>query len=131
MYPYFEIDIEQDVIRKPLLIAELNSRVRTRSGTSVTIELKWNPDDTRRFGTHVTVVTYVRSRLHVTCSEFCIQALARFGGKSHGHPDFKERKNNNKAESFFRLNSDVYTNVDNGERARAIDKKRKRQISLE
>ena len=88
MYPHFEIDIEQDVIRKPLLIAELNSRVRTRSGTSVTIELKWNPVDTRKFGTHVTVLTYVRSPLHVTRSEFRIQALARFGGKSHSHPDF-------------------------------------------
>ena len=88
MYPYFEIDIEQDVIRKPLLIEELNSRVRARRGTSIAIELNWNPIDTRKFGTQGTVLTYVRSPLHVTRSEFRIQALARFCGKSHGHPDF-------------------------------------------
>ena len=88
MYPYFEIDIEQDFMRKPLLIAELNSRVRARSGASIAIELKWKPFDARKFGTHVTVLTYVRPPLHVGSGEFRIQALARFGGKSHGHPDF-------------------------------------------
>ena len=83
-YPYFEIDVEQDVMRKPLLIAQLNSRVRARSGASITIELKWNPIDARKFGSHATV----RPPPHVTRREFRIQALARFGSKSHGHPDF-------------------------------------------
>ena len=43
--------------------------------------------------------------------------LARFGGKSHGRPDLQAEKknnnNNNKAESFFRLNFNVYINEDN------------------
>ena len=46
--------------------------------------------------------------------------LASFGGKSHGRPDLqREKNNNNKAESFFRLNFNVYINVDNREKARA------------
>ena len=47
---------------------------------------------------------------------------------------FRKRKNNNEAESslesFFRLNFDVYLDVDNKARARAKDKQRK-PISLE
>ena len=45
--------------------------------------------------------------------------LARFGGKSHGRPRLLEKLNNNnnnndnnKAESFFRVNFDVFINVD-------------------
>ena len=45
---------------------------------------------------------------------------------------FREKKyNNNKADSFFRLNFNVYINVDRRERARARDKKQRRPISLE
>ena len=44
---------------------------------------------------------------------------ARFGGKSHGHPEFKRE---NKKESFFSLNFNVYVNLDNRERARARNK---------
>ena len=45
---------------------------------------------------------------------------------------FREKKyNNNKADSFFRLNFNVYINVDKRERARARDKKQRRSISLE
>ena len=46
----------------------------------------------------------------------------RFGGKSRGHPDFWREQNNNKNESFFSLNFNVYINLDNRERARAINK---------
>ena len=38
---------------------------------------------------------------------------ARFGGKSHGRPDFKEK--NDKNESFFPLNFIVYINLDDGD----------------
>ena len=43
--------------------------------------------------------------------------FARFGGKSHGRPGLLEKlnnnnDNNNKAESFFRVNFDVFINVD-------------------
>ena len=43
---------------------------------------------------------------------------------------FRDKNNNNKADSFFRLNFNVYIDVDNGERARARDKKHRRPISL-
>ena len=49
-----------------------------------------------------------------------------------GTRTFREKKyNNNKAGYFFRLNFNVYINVDKRERARARDKKQRRPISLE
>ena len=49
--------------------------------------------------------------------------LARFGGKSHGRADLREKNNkNNKDESFFTLNFNVYINVDNREKVRARNK---------
>jgi len=39
--------------------------------------------------------------------------------------------NNNKAESFSRLNLNVYTDLDNKERARARDTKQRGSFSLE
>ena len=56
---------------------------------------------------------------------FAVQVPARFGGKSHGHPHFWRLKNNNKADSFFRIYFNVYIDVDNRQRARAGDKKNK------
>ena len=38
--------------------------------------------------------------------------LARFGGKSHGRPDFKREKQNKKSESFFPLNFNVYIDLE-------------------
>ena len=52
---------------------------------------------------------------------FTFQAPARFSSKSHVHPGLLERKkNNNKAGFFFQLNFNVYAEVDNRERARAV-----------
>ena len=45
-------------------------------------------------------------------------------------PDFWREKNNNKAETFFRLTFYVYSYVDSRERARARDEKQRRRISL-
>ena len=61
---------------------------------------------------------------HVSWSEnLPFKHPAYFGGKSHGHPDFKrEKKNSNKAESFFPLNFNVCINVEHRERARARNK---------
>ena len=42
-----------------------------------------------------------------------------------------EKNHNNKAESFFRLNINVYINVDNRERTKARDEKQRRPILLE
>ena len=68
------------------------------------------------FGSDKIVLIYVRT----SCKpgwNFAFQALARLGGKSHGHSDFRKKKynnnNNNKADSSLRLNFDVYINVDN------------------
>ena len=71
--------------------------------------------------------------LHVSWGEILhFKHPARFCGKPQGHPDFKRDKNNNKAESFFRPNSNVYINVDNREGAKAkYIYKKKRPISLE
>ena len=49
-----------------------------------------------------------------------------FGGKSPGHPDFLERKNYNRVKSDLK----VFNDVDNRERAKALDKKQRR-MSLE
>ena len=43
----------------------------------------------------------------------------------------REKNNNKKAESFVRLNFNVYINVDNQERAKARNAQQRRPISLE
>ena len=40
-----------------------------------------------------------------------------YGGKSHGHPNFLERKNNQ-----IQLNFNVFNDVDNRERTKMLDK---------
>ena len=75
---------------------------------------------------------YVRPSLHLSCGEiFLFKHPARFGGKSHGHPDFKREKNNNKAESFFRPSLKIYVNLENRERARTGNKKQRILSSFE
>ena len=44
---------------------------------------------------------------------------------------FRDKKTTTNADSFFRLNFNVYINVDNRERARARVKNQRRPISLE
>ena len=56
--------------------------------------------------------------------QLAFQASARFGVKG-------EKLDNNKAESFFPLNFNVYNELSNRERARERDKKQRRSISLE
>ena len=92
----------------------------------------------RNFSFDKIVRTCVRPPLHVSRGETLhFKHPTRFGGKSHGHRDFKretERKNNNnnkKAESFVRLNFNVYINVENRERAKARNTQQRRPISLE
>ena len=64
---------------------------------------------------------YVRPSLHLICGEILhFKHPARFRGKSHCQP---ERKNNNKAEYFFRLSFHVYINVENREIATTGNKK--------
>ena len=75
--------------------------------------------------------TYVRPPLHVSRDEILhfkhmrVSAVNRIASRA-----FRDKNNNNKANSFFRLNFNVYVDVDNGERARARDKKQRRKISL-
>ena len=82
---------------------------------------------------------------------FAFQVPAHFDGKSHNHlayerrgatngnesavrrlittHTFREKKKNNKADSFFQVHFNVYIDVYNRERARARDKKQRRPIS--
>ena len=53
-----------------------------------------------------------------------------FGGKSHGHPDIKREKTRTKS-ILFNVIFDVYTRLDNRERARASDLKQRRRNSLD
>ena len=61
--------------------------------------------------------------------KLCNSSIPR--GKSHGHADFKREKNNYKAESFLRLDFNVYITVENRARARERNKEQRRPISLE
>ena len=54
--------------------------------------------------------------------------LVRFGSKSHDRSDLKREEKN---ESFFPLNFNVYINLDNREGARARKKYKLRPIWLE
>ena len=78
----------------------------------------------RNFGSEKIVCTYVRPPLHVSRGEApALTAVKRIATRT-----FREEKNsNNKAGSFFRLDFNVYTDVDNRERARSRDKKRRRR----
>ena len=58
-----------------------------------------------------------------------MQLKVLFGSKLHGRPDFHREKTTSRV--FFDLIFDVYTHVDNRERAEASDSKQRRRISLE
>ena len=71
----------------------------------------------------------------LTCDQVSFFPFCLGEGKNHlvagyGHPGFKTEKiNNNRTESLFRLNFNVYVDVDNRERVSARDNKGRRQIS--
>ena len=75
--------------------------------------------------------TYVRPPLHVSWDELLhfkhprVSAVNRIASRT-----FRDKNNNIKADSFFRLNYNVYIDLDNRERARARDKQQRRPISL-
>ena len=58
------------------------------------------------------------------------QVPARFGGKSHGRPDLKREKITTRPIPFFQLNFNVYSDVDDREKAEGRDKVQKRRLSL-
>ena len=79
------------------------------------------------FGSEKIVCTNIRPPLHVSRGEILhvkhphVSAVNRLATRT-----FREEKtSNNKAGSFFRLDFNVYTDVDNRERARAKDEKTK------
>ena len=65
----------------------------------------------------------IRPPLHVSRDEILhfkhlrVSAVNRKASRA-----FRDKNNNNKADSFFRLNFNVYIDVNNGERARAREK---------
>ena len=76
------------------------------------------------FGSEKIVCTNIRPPLHVSRGEILhvkhphVSAVNRLATRT-----FREEKtSNNKAGSFFRLDFNVYTDVDNRERAKARDK---------
>ena len=70
------------------------------------------------------------SPLHIKPGwNFAFQGLAHFCGKSQGHPNFwREKKKTTKPSLFLCLNFNVYTYVDNRERARVREKNKGDQI---
>ena len=83
----------------------------------------------RNFGSEKIVCTLVRLPLHVSRSEILhfkhphVSAVNRMATRT-----FREEKtSNNKAGSFFRLDFNVHTDVDNREIARARDKKTRKE----
>ena len=83
----------------------------------------------RNFGSEKIVCTFVRPPVHVSRGEILhfkhphVSAVNRMATRT-----FREEKNsNNKADSFFRLDFNVYTDVDSRERARARDKTNKKK----
>ena len=64
----------------------------------------------RNFSSDKIVRRYVHPPLHnISWGDILhFRQPACFGGKLHGHRDFKREKNNNKAKSFFGLNFSVY-----------------------
>ena len=61
--------------------------------------------------------------------KYRISSTARFGGKSHGRRDLKREKIT-RPSPFFQLNFNVYTDVDDREKAEGRDKVQKRRVSL-
>ena len=86
--------------------------------------------DEGNFGNHVSIRPSVRPPMNES-RHFRIQAPLRFGGKSHGHSDFKREKTTTMPIFFFLIKFNLYTDIDDRERARARDKKERRRISLE
>ena len=68
---------------------------------------------------------YVRPPLNVSRVEILHFKYTRISAVNRSIATRTLKKNNNKADSFFRLNFKVYIGVDNRERARARDKKTK------
>ena len=64
--------------------------------------------------------------------KFCISSTPLVSAVKHmAARTFKGKIKITEKESFFSLNFNVYINLDNRDRARAIDKQQRRQISLE
>ena len=87
----------------------------------------------RNFGSEKIVrEKYVRPPLQVSLDEVLhfkhprVSAVNRIASQT-----FRNKNNNNKADSLFRLHFSVYSDVDNRERAGARDKKKRRPVSLE
>ena len=92
----------------------------------------WLSMHPRNFSSEKIVCTYIHP-IHVSQGEILRFKHPRVSGLNRmATRTFKEKKyNNNKADSFFRLNFIVYINVDKRERARRRNKKQRRPNSLE
>ena len=82
--------------------------------------------------TKSSVHTSIRPRIHVSRGKIShfkhrprVWTVSRMATGT-----FREKKKNNSAESFFRLNLNVYVSVDNRERVKARDKQQRRPFCL-
>ena len=98
------------------IFAELS---RLRAQRSIMGKKIWSSTHPRNFGSDKVVRTYVSPHLHVSWGEICISSTPRVSVVNRkAIRTFREKKKNkNKAESFFRLNFNVYINLGNRERA--------------
>ena len=85
----------------------------------------WVSKNPRNFGSDkISVIPYVRPPLHVSRGEIlhfkhpCVLAINCMATRT-----FREKKQSKAESFFFRLNFNVYNDVDNRERARTRDKK--------
>ena len=88
----------------------------------------------RNFGSDKIVLTYIRPPLQVSTPSSTprvsvVNHMAT--GTLRERQIEKNNNNNKKAESFVRLNFNVYINVENRERAKARNTQQRRPISLE
>ena len=89
----------------------------------------WLSMHPRNFGSEKIVRRRPYVRLHVSRGKILHFKYLRVSAENRiATRTFTDKKNNTKADSFFRLNFNVYIDVDNRERARARDKEQKRPI---
>ena len=86
----------------------------------------WVSKNPRNFGSDkISVITYVSPPLHVSRGEIlhfkhpCVLAVNCMATRT-----FREKKQSKAESFFFRLNFNVYNDVENRERARTRDKKK-------
>ena len=117
-------------LREELSLAEL-SRARGACSGAPWVR-KFGYPCVLKFGLRKSSVRpYVRPPLHVSRGEILHFNYPRvFAVNRIATRNFSDQNNNNKADSFSRLNFNVYVDVDNREKARARDKRQSSNVKI-